>query len=294
MPVAVDQSMLQPLAFGYIFTMKANGVRNFMIVSNLTGDIYLLQRNLKHIKLSGQWPFINKASSKSEAKWYLFDIELYNDQILIIDTLIFHSVSCIAKDIVTRMELAKYFCLHLSTHHIPLDSKSIFYKLSIPGSRYPFVSVPVGDYQVRCKPLYIYDHLEAIWKARDQLDFDVDGIIFVRRLCPYSPFCCDPMSVLKWKPMITIDFQVVPIEEEGEHNVALLSAEKVVFETCFLEEADSFCHKIVEFTLKEDKKWYPLTIRTDKPTANTMDVIERTYEAMKHNVTLEQLIDFTL
>lgn len=342
LPISLTRDMLQKICFGYIFTLKADGVRNFVIVSGSTGNVYLLQRNLV-VQYVGCFDFSKKYNIKKDA-WFVFDAEVCKNRIFIVDTIVFNSLKCTTYEINTRMELAKFFLQKLAQDSTLLNQNEPQFRLAV-ASCYAFTKVYLRanektnfiqkkdeekkeelNFELQCKPMYGYDHLEKMWsdEVKSKLDFLVDGIIFIRRCSSYVAFRGDPESLIKWKPLNTVDFFCVAKNEENffpkasfqkqleydEHEVIKQFREQEVSETnvAFFSSDNVFVtfskvpskkvllyhKKVVEcYWNHEHCYWVTKLCRHDKDQANSIDTILKTCLSIRDNISLAQLIDFT-
>ncbi len=297
LPVSISHDLLTTVAFGFVFSLKADGERMFLVFGK--GVCYMIGRDLKTTFIGS----IDNKDKEDDSTWYLFDAELVEDKnlILIFDTLVFRSQSVIRLEIAHRVEMAKHYLHRLNV--IQVHDSDDYLKMSLP-SNYSFVTAEIGSCRLQVKPLFTLNHLSDVWNNRDQRlahnAFPVDGIIFTRRCCQYAPFREDDMSILKWKPRITLDFFVLPFVNDvmlsrnhcvmTEGNVMLCSTENC-FSLAQFEDDDVvlFTNQIVECWW-ENMQWLPVKIRTDKKSPNSHDTILKTLDAIQYPVLFEDFI----
>ena len=171
LPVSLARADLSILPLGYVFSLKADGTRVFVIASGR--NVLLVDRTWKivaHGLCSASQPGLN-----------IYDAEYVCGMA---DVIHLFDVVCHG-DVVVRD-------LCYSLRHSMLQSWTM------------------TNMVVSVKPIYDIADISRVWHDSGAAEFPVDGIIFTRLLTRYSAFRSDPLSVIKWKPrhMITVDFEV--------------------------------------------------------------------------------------
>ncbi len=301
LPVSVDHGTIAKVAFGYIFSLKADGNRVFLIFGE--GSCFVVERDMQQIKHIGTY------KTAQDSVWYMFDAEILPREslILIFDTLVFRSQSIIRLEIGTRLEMAKWFCLNC-LEVVQIHKDDPYLKQTLP-SNYDFVSAHLGNFTIRVKPVFTLNHLADIWNNKEKREthnqFPEDGLIFTRRCCQYKPFREDPESVYKWKPLVTLDFYVVPFEQKvcitdhpctcTEGNVMLCTSSKEEPIECFSlatfssEDLELYCGNITECKWKLGN-WEPMRLRMDKPSPNRLETVLKTLPAITNPVLFKEFL----
>lgn len=327
LPVSLERKMVEQIAFGYLFTLKADGLERIFIIVLEEGKVFIVNRQL-------QMTFIGEIKLQCfHDKWFLFDAELVHvdgdNKLLIFDTLIFRSLSVLQEEIATRYELAKFFLAHIVSDSRP-EPLNALHEWSIHSSCEFHEVHMVPNWQIRVKPLWTHNHLAEVWANQKLAEYPVDGLIFVRRLCSYEPFRCNPDSLIKWKPVHTIDFVLLAFapdlyplnldktkellcfrRTEGDALLCLPGPTKapVWLSAIWTQSStqspmqsstqssmqsksppNSLLGKIVECAWKNDE-WCIQRIRTDKDTANSQETVLRTLASILDHIELQDIID---
>ncbi len=293
LPVNIDQSLIATVAFGYVFSLKADGIRVFLMIGR--ERCVAVGRDMEFVNIGNM--------QENEDTWYCFDAEMIPNSklILIFDTLVFRSQSVIREEIGHRFEMAKCFLsqsdLGNEKDNTPKE-EDFFNKMTLP-SNYSFASIQIGKWTLKVKPIFTLNHLTDVWNHRKECGFEEDGIIFVKRCCEYSPFRENDMSVLKWKPKITLDFMVLPFIHSMDitknpcvcfiGNVMLCTSNDPA--SCFSLATfpERFMHKITE-CYWEKSQWIPIRVRGDKTSPNTYETVLKTLDAIQNVVEFEDFM----
>jgi hypothetical protein len=245
-PVALSKEKLPSLLFGYLATLKTDGEREFLWIDGT--NVFAINRNLRIWHITSELEPIS-------TKWMLLDAECVDQNFFhAFDLLVYDGKNVCDWDICERMHFLHVF---LTTNNIP------------------FLSM---------KPYYSVFDIVAIYKEEQTMP--VDGILFVRRLASYQPFRMEMDNILKWKPIVTLDFFAETKEQKTElyclhNNTMYLFATEI---WPFHWDLDK---KIVECKLDVENHWNFIRVRTDKNKPNTLEVVESTLKTM--NITLDDL-----
>ncbi len=293
LPISLQKTHLFQLMFGYLLALKADGERCFIFICQ--NKVFTINRNLE-IK--------NIGSLETSNLLYLFDAECIPDLnlILLFDTLIFQSKkkhNVLRSDITQRNELARFFTFF----HGQQTEKDIFENYKYP-SNYPNSEIILDSgWRLQTKPLFLYHHLNDVWTNRHHCEYETDGIVFSRQWASYQPYTNDPMSLIKWKPLTTIDFFVVHLEPDEQlvsippefskyqssfGNFSLLTTTKTteykeIFTHINLDQ--KYENLIVEF-FWENNSWQPLKIRFDKKSPNTLKTVCETLKNINDPISI--------
>jgi hypothetical protein len=237
LPVSLSKETLVLLRYGYVFAVKADGDRVFVLIEGNTMIIIPRDLNIRVFSIDIH-----------HENLFVFDCELLeNGEILIFDTLVFASVpvtkSCISvryeyartflakskkSTIIPIHELDKY-CIpsNFSSRHfieiqtvlpeqlvkkLPNDiecltKSEIIFKKEDDTNRHE--KMPV--FKMFAKRIFYFQHVLDVWDRQSLLPYNNDGLIFTRLFQKYTPFRDDKESVIKFKPpdQITCDFLVL-------------------------------------------------------------------------------------
>lgn len=310
LPISLDKSMIPKIYFGYLVTLKADGEdRGFLFF--IQGEVMLLTRKLQ-VHMLGKMP-LQRDYNKY---WFLFDVEVYQDQLIIFDTLVFRSRTVVEEEIGTRYELAKFFMAKGLAETEPLPMNEL-YKNTLP-SEYPFFKAQLPSpltsksqqeqkksYSLQIKPICFFINLLDMWQHRAMVSFPVDGVIFILRCCAYEPFCENPFGLIKWKPQHTLDFlisndaniQPHVYEEtkqyqlvQGDIALSVLNEDNKleVFTCTFIDSFVIACH-VVECAWSNDR-WKIIRNRFDKAQPNKIDTVFRTIKSISDNIQVEDIV----
>jgi len=271
LPISLQRNHLMQLPFGFVISNKTDGERSFLFICQ--SAIFTINRNL-------DIEYLGKINTNN---LYLFDAEIVTNLnlILIFDTLVFQSKNVLRTDITQRNELARLF-------------------VSTQGN--PHAQLKIDHWVIETKPLFQYHHLLDLYASQSRLPYDCDGIVFSRLWAAYKPFTQDPLSLIKWKPLTTIDFLVldapsvvnfVSIPKEfcefqvSNGNCALSLGPNEIFS--FFDN-DQFNEGAVVECKWEKNKWVGIKIRKDKKNANKLTTILKSLINIKDPIFLEDFI----
>ncbi len=291
LPISLQRNHLMQLPFGFVFANKTDGERSFLFICQ--HSIFTINRNL-------DIDFLGKTKTNNI---YLFDVEIVShlNLILIFDTLVFESKNVLRTDITQRNELARLF---ISTYGEIKKEDGFFTQIRFPSS-YPHAQLKIDNWVIETKPLFQYHHLLDVYNSQSRLPYDCDGLVFSRLWAAYKPFTQDLMSLIKWKPITTLDFLIL---EAPSFPVSFISIPKEFSEfqiqkgnyiLCinpneifsFVENDQFDENTIVE--CKWDKNflnWIPIKIRKDKKTANKLTTILKSLINIKDPISIEDFI----
>lgn len=293
LPISLQRQHLFQLIFGYLASLKADGERCFIFIC--CAKIFTINRNL-------DINYIGKLKT-NDNYLYLFDAEVIyeNKLILLFDTLIFKSLkkhSILRSDITQRNELTRFFVF---TNGFEIFEESCFTTTRFPSS-YPNSEIKIDNlWRIQTKPIFLYHHLNQIWNNRNKLEYICDGIVFSRQWAAYQPYTNDPMSLIKWKPITTLDFYVcnsideflvfIPSQfsefqsKKGQYALLTNIEPREIF--TYVENLDlKYLDLIVEFYW-EKNKWIPLKIRTDKKQPNKLKTVLDTLKNIQDPIQIQ-------
>ncbi len=304
LPISLQRSHLFLLAFGYIVTYKADGLRAFILICE--SHVFYIKRNM-------EFAFIG--SIPNECDLYLFDAEIIeaNGLILLFDTLIYKGLNTLRSDISQRNELAREFLSRIGIQeHILQKWETIKIKSNYESKTFFFNSGGEQNWKLQTKPLFSYFDLKKMWSLRTHLPYNCDGLVFYRQLCAYQPFRSDPMSLIKWKELddITIDFLFVlpgngKILKETDSkfvvkkgNVLLSTTSQwddqpVFFSYAYVSEQElhEYKNKIVECRWNRDKEnWQCIKLRLDKTSPNILSTVLETLKNIEDPIKFHDFI----
>lgn len=274
LPVSLARADLSTLPLGYVFSLKADGTRVFVVVSGRT--VLLVDRTWRIVA--------HGLCSAPQPGLSIYDAEYVcgvADVIYLFDVICHH-------DVVVRD-------LCYSLRHAMLA----------PWTMTDLISVAV-------KPIYDIADISRVWHDSGAAEFPVDGIVFTRLLTRYSAFRSDPRSVIKWKPreMITVDFEVCgPDDVMGtmppdvpwtvRSFMTLPRPNQPFLATRGPQGLLPFCglshdirHKrgsILECGFTDAGGWRVERERPDKDTPNALNTLVNTLRDMREELTIEDV-----
>lgn len=211
LPTTVTKKNKILLHYGFLVTLKADGVRCFAIINQ--NKLHLHRRD----------GAITTFDLPTTFNLHIFDCEFVesNNLLLIFDTLVYKEHPSYRLSLEQRSELANFFLCKI----VPKEQQKIYahttvnvdYKIEpIPSNYKTDVTWQLTDcgLKIQNKLWYNFHDAETLWKYRNMVPYATDGLIFGRLLCVYSPFSENPESVFKWKPDITIDFMMFRIRDQ--------------------------------------------------------------------------------
>lgn len=323
LPVAVTKKNAIHLHYGYLCTLKADGERVFVI---LVGNVMIL-----HKRDGVTLTFDLSKTFKS----CVFDAEYVEsaNMLLLFDTLVLDEVPAIGLSIEQRVELANYFLSKQTPAQEQRAYAHTFVKTNnikpIPTS-YDWGltwQLATNGLKVQVKPLYDFHDAHELWNNNKMLPYACDGLIFTRLLNTYVPFTDEPESVLKWKPVITIDFYLSfiansrvdrdhclvdsavrdvtldplhtfthPADERHANYKLLVANDKQQFvcaSRCVLDEHESasFDQKIAEFRWDAALNiWIMHGVRDDKKAPNALTTFLSSCNGIIDNLSAHDLV----
>jgi len=288
LPSTLTHKEFFQIAFGYRFSLKANGFGNHFQILN--GDCFLINRALQ----------VHKMGLFDIPSLYVFDVEWIpsNNLILLFDVLLFQSKSCIALNYSQRVELLRMFCHKYGT-----------FQQTVNNSHFPTHQVKIQQYLVEPKPIYdSFGDIYEAWQHRYELPYPVDGIICTRDMACYTPFCMDPHTTLKWKDVHTLDFQIRPRDEihpdsmllapdfcrqvSGNVGLYCLKDELTLFSYAWMQDTTP-CVWMKDTTpcvgefMWQNNHWVFMLYRPEKRTPNTWTTIANILEAIEFPISIE-------
>lgn len=297
LPVALHKDKLFSLAFGYICALKADGERVFLYIAN--NKAFIVNRNV-HIQ------YIGTCLNQDKDLIYLFDAEYISDKnlLLLFDTLTFQSKNTTGLHILQRVELLRMFTSAFGT--ISKEEKDTSWQCK---SQFNTCFITITNIIAKPKPIFPFHQLKKVLSNHTPTDYPIDGIIFTRELCGYSPFCADEESILKWKQTHTLDFLIVFNDKTNNENKKNILCAPSFFQEqdgnvilyCVMEDNHlkpfSFAtlhllhikdNIIGEFEWFENK-WKFIKARDDKKQPNVWKTISSTLELIQFPITVEHL-----
>jgi len=237
LPVSLSKELLPSLLFGYVGTLKADGERELLWIDGT--NLYAINRNLRIWHITSELPPL-------KVRWVLLDTEYVNKEIFYsFDMLVYDGKNICDWDIYERLHFLQIF---LHEHSLPF---------------------------IQPKPYYnVFDILDIYSQPHT---LPIDGILFVRRLASYQPFRVESNNILKWKPIVTLDF-LVRNQDGGVELLCLHNHEYKVFATEIWPDFN-LDNVIAECKL-EQGHWIFMKTRLDKDKPNTLEVVESSIKNM--------------
>ena len=200
LPISISRKELPGVAFGYVWSVKADGNRKFLFIDDTEEKQkwWTLGRDMK----TDCVPQLQHNSVIS-----ILDVEVCDDVMYVFDALMVQNIVTIRKCVLERMEIAAAMLTKLPQYQtnwwwddfepymVPTNyNRSACHLLS--GSNMKLV----------VKPFFVYSSLPKVWPIVSQRLLN-DGIIFTRIFQKYESYRSAPLSFIKWKPreLITID-----------------------------------------------------------------------------------------
>lgn len=316
LPTSVNSNNVHLLSKGYVSALKADGERVFCFLSK--NKILFLWRDMRYKTLTLPCQF---------ERCFLFDGELLLKQnlFLIFDVLIYDGEVAYRMDHLQRIELANHFICTKT----PMEQQFTYANTIVDGITLPtnykwgvtWNHNPVSTLRMQVSPRYAVEDCATLWNRRHELPFACDGIIFTRMWCRYRPFTEDVEAILKWKPCITVDFMVMPLEKRKEeeekekaslyetctqvpldyvtcrdnnnNNTMLLASVNntmCIFGYCNLEEGmlEACKSQICEFAWQENA-WIWQRLRLDKITPNNVVTVLSCLTSIKDRISIESI-----
>lgn len=210
LPTTVTQTNKILLHYGFLATLKADGVRCFAIVNDDKLILHCRDGALATFQL------------QTSFKLCVFDCEYVESSnvLLIFDTLVYCEHNAHRLSLEQRSELANHFLNKV----VPKDQQHM-YANSIVDVENAVTPIPTSyragltwhilnnGPKVQNKPWYNFHDAATLWQHRQMVPYATDGVIFGRLLCTYAPFSENPESAFKWKQDVTIDFLMMFIDD---------------------------------------------------------------------------------
>jgi hypothetical protein len=259
---------------------------------------------------------------------YIFDGE-YMEKLglfVIFDVIFYRNKASIFRDYLFRVELANHFVncevpkeqvSHSLTSYV---NDAAVQPLTCTSFKWGVTWHACSKLRVHVKPLYHVESASLVWERRNVLPYSCDGVVFTRTRTWYAPFARDPMSILKWKQHVTVDFLVrAKIENEHllinqekvdsqnefqeflhpsdqtKHNtrlVTLVDGVQETFSTCVLNDNIlQFCDgSVCEFGWNQTSQlWQFQHFREDKVAPNILSTVHSCLRSMRNAIQIEQI-----
>jgi hypothetical protein len=222
-----------------------------------------------------------------------------NISILVFDALLIDGVSVIDQTFEDRHEaMRKWIHRGSNGNHNNADddsmpsTQSVLSHLempsAVPTARLVFGENSSSSMTITLTPKSIYPsyHLPLLTHDHNS-SFVTDGYILMRRLTRYSPFRCDPLACLKWKPIhdITVDFKVV--SRQGVVYICTGFTDDI-YEIVDTRVFGPFTGYVVECRFFNNI-WVPIRLRTDKTCGNDICTVEATVDNILNEIKIEDL-----
>jgi hypothetical protein len=205
LPISISRKELKDIAFGYVWSVKADGNREFLFIDEKKSKQVSWWTLGRDLKTNCAPPELNTNSVIS-----IFDVEVCDDIIYIFDSLMVRNVVTIRKCVLERIDAAYAmltdFPQHTQTKWWWDDLKSESTMTPTKYNRNTCCILPGSTMKLVVKPFFLYGALPDIWSIVSQRLLN-DGIIFTRLFQKYESYRSAPLSFIKWKPrdLITID-----------------------------------------------------------------------------------------
>ena len=343
MPLSLQRKDI-PVIFGeekkshheYTLGLKADGINSgrFFLGFLCVGHAfvaYTVDRQFTHTILT-QYP----VSYLDLFEGSLFDMEHMCNKntrhftFLLFDTIYIHGNSVVKEHYLTRLEVARH-SLDLQFKHRPEARNMIVprseyaYPSKYPDRILDIFSTIQNDAnnittKLRVKEVYYTIYLHRLLgpggqqyqqeQQPQESRIDIDGAVWTSTTSPYALFTQQPKALLKWKPLHTIDFLVVPNPNRnmGWHKIENIpDTFRVRTGSCALltthnnnpilfAMADCFDQKVVEgiYECSWDAvalRWVLLQRRVDKPKPNQLLTVARTVINIVDFITLSDIIN---
>lgn len=203
LPISISRKELKEIAFGYVWSVKADGKREFLFIDERADkqEWWILGRDLKTNRVPPQL--------ENNSVISILDVEVCDDIIYIFDALIVRNVVAIRKCVLERIE-AVYAMLSDCTQHTTKwwwdDLKDDSMMVPTKYNRSACCLLPGSTLKLVVKPFFLYSSLHKLWPIVSKRLLN-DGVIFTRLFQKYESYRSAPLSFIKWKPidLITID-----------------------------------------------------------------------------------------
>jgi hypothetical protein len=331
LPVSLSRHALtNVLPFGYVFSIKADGYRSFLILLQdfATGlkHVYLYKRDesitVVHsdIKESDSIEDLQELMALPSMHLTILDVEVLDSQLLVFDVLCLNNQNVVNMSYerrhasivkwIEKSEASEVADKKTSSAWLPLSSLTME---SIHTMR-------IGKYDVFAKPIFATRDFTKVWASYCKSLGELEGVIFYRLLKMYSPFRCDDTAVLKWKVLgrITLDFLVdsrVPLPgstvtlstvfgvsetftTQTKGNVILISTPlgsqspmRVAYGFVPSHQMEAVDQKIAEFVFVEGV-WQFHMLRADKKKPNNIATVVATIKNIEENISDSDLGEF--
>ena len=323
LPTTVTRKNKILLHYGFLVTLKADGDRCFAII--IEKKLFLHRRD----------GAITSFDLPTSFALHVFDCEFleHENLLLIFDTLVYAEHAAYRLSLEQRSELVNHFL----TKTVPKDQlRQYSYRhVNIPNLITPIASnYNVGTtwqlsdcgLKIENKPWYNFKDAATLWDNRKMVPYGVDGLIFGRLLCVYSPFSENPESVYKWKPEVTIDFMMIATHDNRRENfevdkdvLSMLNRDRsgmdqllhpsdeyrtnyklytcnersefLCVTRCRLQKDENLDRKIGEFRWdKQSRSWHLERIRDDKYLPNNLMTTTSSLESILDDLTVNDII----
>lgn len=204
LPISISRKELKDIAFGYVWSVKADGTREFLFIDEKESkqiSWWTLGRDLKTTRAP---PLLDTNSVIS-----ILDVEVCDDIIYIFDALMVRNVVTIRKCVLERIDAA-YAMLSDFPQHTQTqwwdDLKAESTMTPTKYNRNVCCILPGSTMKLVVKPFFLYSSLPELWPIVSKRLLN-DGVVFTRLFQKYESYRSAPLAFIKWKPMdlITID-----------------------------------------------------------------------------------------